>query len=118
MAFPLDLSGLGVTSGIRETAGERKVLMDIRVKSRATMKNVRFLLFAAIGSSVMNITAKIVPTKINGVRFPFLWFILSDHAPNNGSIISANMLSSAIIPPEIVSPMLNEYLRTRGIMLS
>ena len=46
--------------------------------------------------------ATMVPTIINGVLLPFLAFLLSEIAPNNGSINKARMLSSAIMTPEAV----------------
>ena len=118
MALPLDLRGFGVTSGIRETAGERYMLMDIRVASSITMNSVRLRPFAAAGSISIKTTERIVPTSINGVRFPRLLFTRSDHAPNTGSSIRAKILSRAIIPPDRVSPMPKKYLSMRGIMLS
>ncbi len=41
-----------------------------------------------------------VPIKMYGVLRPYLLFVLSDNEPNNGSINSAKMLSSAITKPD------------------
>ena len=118
IAFPLERSGFGVTSGISDTAGERKIPIDSSVQNSAATNRIRFRAFAAAGSSSMKMTAKIVPTKINGVRLPRFVLILSDHAPKNGSRNSARMLSSAMMPPDSVSPIWKVYFKINGMMLS
>ena len=66
----------------------------------------------------MAAAAIMVPTNIKGVLLPLLLFTLSDQAPKIGSMNRAKILSRAIIPPDSVSPILNEYLSISGMMLS
>lgn len=94
------------------------MLIEIRVMNSAPTNQMTFLLFAASGSISMNITASMVPIKMNGVRFPLLWLILSDHAPKIGSIIRAKILSRAIMAHESVSPIPKKYLSISGMILS
>ena len=118
IALAFERSGLGVTSGISDTAGDLKVLMAKSVTKSAVTNITRFLLFAARGSRSIAATAITVPTNMKGVLLPRLWFTLSDHAPNIGSMMRAKMLSMAIIPPERVSPILKKYFSISGIILS
>ena len=92
--------------------------MAIRVKSSMTMKSARFLMFAAMGRKIIKMTERMVPTKMKGVRLPRLVMTLSDSAPKMGSMNSAKILSSAMIAPDRVSPILKKYFRIKGMMLS
>ena len=98
-AFAFDLNGLMVTSGIRATAGERNIAIDIKDKSRKIMNITRELVNP---KRMKKITAAIVPIKINGVRRPNLVRDLSEMLPKSGNINTAKMLSSAIITPDSV----------------
>ena len=62
IALPFERRGFGVISGISETAGERKVLIERSARKSAAIKITRFSIFAEIGISIINMTAETVPT--------------------------------------------------------
>jgi hypothetical protein len=63
-------------------------------------------------------TAAIVPTNMNGVRFPYFDLDLSDNAPKNGNINTARILSSDIIVPETVWGKPKWFVNIKGIIAS
>ena len=110
IAFALLRRGLGVTSGMSATAGERYVPMAIR-RSPRTVTNIIVRLIrgdlkqelSRTGIRSISPAANRVPRRINGFRFPSLLVHLSEIPPNSGSRKSARILSIAMIIPEIVS---------------
>src|SRR5699024_6142966 len=79
---------------------------------------IKLLLLSAHGSSIIVITAQVVPTRIKGILLPILVLTLSDKAPISGNRNKARTLSRAIITPVIVSLNWNVLERINGIKLS
>ena len=113
-ALPFDLSGLGVTSGISATAGERNVPIDSRSTASAAKNSTKLFDAPATGISIHEATATNVPQTMKGILRP----ALSLSIPNIGSMKSASTLSSAIITPDAVSFIPNMFLSISGITVS
>jgi hypothetical protein len=97
IALPFERSGFGVTSGIYATAGVRYVDMVKRSKNK-TMRNGSILdVEVKMPSKTRRIAEMIVPNKIYGVLFPRGDLVLSERAPNKGSMKIARMLSMDIM---------------------
>ena len=62
--------------------------------------------------------AKIVPITINGVRLPYLVFVLSDKEPKIGNMNNAKMLSKDMIRPDQVWSRPNLFVSIRGMIAS
>ena len=121
MAFALLRMGLGVTSGISATAGERYRHMNTSVNAVAASISASERELCAKLTSMNVQAASTEPHTINGMRRPTLLrsFIgnLSDHIPINGSKTTAKMLSSAMIAPRAVA-LKSKSFRNSGIRLS
>jgi hypothetical protein len=119
MALAELLKGAGVRSGIRETAGDLYVPIEISKKKRTAINKAKLPLGLAM---VMRITRRIdeqiVPIIIKGILFPNLVSVASEIIPKSGKRNRARTLSSAITTPVNVSPRLNVYFRIFGISLS
>ena len=118
IAFALERSGFGVTSGISATAGERNIAIETSTKRSISMKITSIIGFAFVTSHgsepssfescissatermTSPIAAAIVPTRMNGVLRPSFPICLSDIAPNSGRRNTARTLSSAMTAPD------------------
>ena len=106
-AFARLRRGLGVTSGIRATAGERYTPMATSSSPSVTMNSVSAAGAAVCakrlsmtGSRFISAAALTVPKRMNGMRRPMRVLVRSDSAPNSGSRKSARILSAAMMRPE------------------
>ena len=115
-AFALERRGFGVTSGMRATAGERKVAIESSVTRSKTIKSQRSPMIPRIE----NITAAAtVPQTMKGVRLPKRVDVRSEIAPKRGSRTTARMLSSDMINPESASSLIPYFpFRSKGTMVS
>ena len=97
IAFAFERSGLGVTSGISATAGDRYVFIAISSSTSTVMNAARRPGTSIFGRISIRMTAASVPPTMNGMRLPKRVLYLSESRPNSGSMNSASTLSSAII---------------------
>ena len=102
-ALPFERRGLGVTSGISATAGERYRPIEISSRPSTTRKTGREFMPITAGSDTVNRTARKVPSRMKGMRRPIFALQRSDSAPKYGSRKSASTLSMAMTTPAHVS---------------
>ena len=102
--MPLERRGLGVTSGIRATAG----LLYTPIARSSSPRNTRNtgIGYRSMTTGIITIrtTAAAVPARIKGILRPIFVWHRSDRAPKNGNRNRASTLSIAITTPAQVSP--------------
>ena len=89
--------------------------MEINTRHKEPINNGKFLLLSATGSKKSRIHASVVPSKINGIRFPIGVLTLSERVPKIGNKNKAKILSAAIIAPVNVSPIPKLFFKIKGI---
>jgi hypothetical protein len=107
-----------VTSGIRDTVHTRYDPIANKAIPNAIKKTTRFTLLFAKAIVMRHIDPISVPGRMIGIYLPIFASILSDSVPIIGSRINARILSTAIICPIIVSPMVKVLCSILGTKLS